>query len=82
MLGMSVMKAPEAAGTARALAFNLSARLILHSQCLHSQCAFAASVGGKTTVDRQPDADDEARARAAEPQHGGSDFLCAAEAAD
>jgi hypothetical protein len=40
------------------------------------------SVRGEAAVDRQPDADHEARGRAAKPQHSGSDLLGSPEAAD
>ena len=42
----------------------------------------AGSAGGVAAVDGKGDADHEARAGAAQPQHGGGDLLTAAEAAD
>ena len=41
-----------------------------------------SSMRGETAVDRQADPDHEARGRAAQPQHSGSDLIGPAETAD
>ena len=42
----------------------------------------AVSLGGVATVDGERDADDEAGARAAQPENGGGDFVCLTKASD
>jgi hypothetical protein len=75
MIGVSATNTGEAAGPAKEATFALF-RIVI---CI---LVLRRSVRGETAVDRQANADDEARARTAEPQHSGGNFLCATEAAD